>query len=119
MKGFDRRKVRGPVARLLQVKDLSTARALEVVAGSRLYHIVVDNDTVAQQLLEKGQLKRKYTFLPLNKLTARPLDDKLVQRAKRLVGEGNVDAALDLVEYDDQVSHSISCSCCRMILYHK
>lgn len=108
MRGFDRTKVRGPVARLLRVKDPATTRALEVVAGSRLYHIVVDDNTVAQQLLEHGQLKKKYTFLPLNKLNASSLDDKLVQRAKKLVGGDNVHAALDLVEYDSHVKRAMT-----------
>lgn len=36
VKNFDRSKVRGPIAKLIQVKDVSTATALEVVAGGRV-----------------------------------------------------------------------------------
>ena len=33
---FDRTKVKGPVAKLVRVKDMSTATALEVTAGSKV-----------------------------------------------------------------------------------
>ena len=33
---FDRSKVKGPVAKLIRVKDMSTATALEVTAGSKV-----------------------------------------------------------------------------------
>ena len=50
-----------------------------------MYNIVVDDDKTAQQLLDKGQLRRKYTILPLNKLTARPLDKRVIDHAQNLV----------------------------------
>ena len=45
----------------------------------------MDDDKTAQLLLDKGQLKRKYTILPLNKLNVHAVDDRTVQRAKSLV----------------------------------
>ena len=33
---FERSKVKGPVAKLIRVKDMSTATALEVTAGSKV-----------------------------------------------------------------------------------
>ena len=35
-RNFDHKKVRGPVAKLVNVKDVSTATALEVVAGGKV-----------------------------------------------------------------------------------
>ncbi|XP_067931601.1 structural maintenance of chromosomes protein 2-like [Watersipora subatra] len=102
-RNFPHKKVRGPVAKLIQVKDVSTATALEVVAGGKLYNIVVDDDKTAQVLLDKGQLRRKYTILPLNKLTAKPVDGRSVARAKSLVGESNASLALELVGYEKQI----------------
>ena len=42
--GFDRRKVRGPIARLATPKDPKHTTALEVAAGGKMGHIAVDND---------------------------------------------------------------------------
>lgn len=38
-KGFDRSRVKGLVARLVTLKDPSTATAIEVVAGAKLYQV--------------------------------------------------------------------------------
>lgn len=38
-----------------------------------------------KKLLEKGELQRRYTIIPLNKISARTLDDKVVNTAKSLV----------------------------------
>jgi chromosome segregation ATPase len=41
---FNRREVRGPIARLATPKDPKHATALEVAAGGKLGHVVVDTD---------------------------------------------------------------------------
>lgn len=43
-KNWDHSKVKGLVANLFTVTDVSNATALEVVAGGRLYNVVVDNE---------------------------------------------------------------------------
>lgn len=43
-KNWDRSKVKGLVANLFTVTDVSNATALEVVAGGRLYNVVVDSE---------------------------------------------------------------------------
>lgn len=43
-RGWDSSKVKGLVANLFSVTDVSNATALEVVAGGRLYNVVVDNE---------------------------------------------------------------------------
>lgn len=50
--GFDRRTVKGVLARLARVKDPTHATALEVAAGGKLSHIVVDTDHVGMLLTE-------------------------------------------------------------------
>lgn len=42
--GFDRSKVKGVLARLVRVNDLQDATALEVAAGAKLTHVVVDTE---------------------------------------------------------------------------
>lgn len=54
-RGWDRSKVKGLLANLITIQDVSYATALEVVAGGRLYNIVVDTEVGAFRCL---QLKR-------------------------------------------------------------
>lgn len=49
--GFDRRKVRGPIARLATPKDPKHTTALEVAAGGKMGHVAVDNDKTGMLLL--------------------------------------------------------------------
>uniref|UniRef100_A0A7N6B3L2 Structural maintenance of chromosomes protein 2 n=1 Tax=Anabas testudineus TaxID=64144 RepID=A0A7N6B3L2_ANATE len=102
-RGWDRSKVKGLLANLITVRDVSYATALEVVAGGRLYNIVVDTEVSGKKLLEKGELQRRYTIIPLNKISAKTLNEKVVNTAKSLVGEDNVHTALSLVGYESDL----------------
>jgi structural maintenance of chromosome 2 len=52
------------------------ATALEVCAGNRLYNIVVEDEKVGAQLLDKGRLKRRVTLIPLNKIQGKKVSDQ-------------------------------------------
>ncbi|XP_078251192.1 structural maintenance of chromosomes protein 2 isoform X1 [Rhinoraja longicauda] len=106
-KNWDSDRVKGLVATLLSVKDVSTATALEVVAGGRLYNVVVDTEVTGKKLLEKGELKRRYTIIPLNKISARCLNEGVVKAAKNLVGADNVHTALSLVGYEQELKKAM------------
>ncbi|XP_055767180.1 structural maintenance of chromosomes protein 2 [Salvelinus fontinalis] len=99
-RGWDRSRVKGLLANLITVSDVSYSTGLEVVAGGKLYNVVVDTEVTGKKLLEKGELKRRYTIIPLNKISARTLNDSVVNAAKSLVGEKNVHTALSLVGYE-------------------
>ncbi|MEQ2214851.1 hypothetical protein XENOCAPTIV_021914, partial [Xenoophorus captivus] len=96
-RGWERSKVKGLLANLITVSDVTYATALEVVAGGRLYNIVVDTEVTGKKLLEKGELQRRYTIIPLNKISAKTLNDKVINTAKSL---NNVHTALSLVGYE-------------------
>ncbi|KAG9342525.1 hypothetical protein JZ751_016530 [Albula glossodonta] len=106
-KNWDRNKVKGLVANLITVNDVSNATALEVVAGGRLYNVVVDTEVTGKKILEKGELKRRYTIIPLNKISARTLNSNVVNTAKNLVGEDNVHTALSLVGYESELQKAM------------
>uniref|UniRef100_A0A8K9UDW7 SMC hinge domain-containing protein n=1 Tax=Oncorhynchus mykiss TaxID=8022 RepID=A0A8K9UDW7_ONCMY len=97
---WDRSRVKGLLANLITVSDVCYSTGLEVVAGGKLYNVVVDTEVTGKKLLEKGELKRRYTIIPLNKISARTLNDSVVNTAKSLVGEQNVHTALSLVGYE-------------------
>ncbi|NXL38471.1 SMC2 protein, partial [Glaucidium brasilianum] len=95
--------VKGPVVFLITVKDLSKARALEVTAGGKLYNIVVDTEVTAKKLLEEGELKHRYTIIPLNNISSRCAGPKTIQLAQTLVGYNNLYLGLSLVEYESEL----------------
>ncbi|XP_040273232.1 structural maintenance of chromosomes protein 2 [Bufo bufo] len=106
-KGWDKNRVKGLVATLISVKDISTATALEVVAGGRLYNVVVDTEVTGKKLLEKGELKRRLTIIPLNKISARRIGADAINVAKNLVGADNVHLALTLVGYESELQKAM------------
>ncbi|XP_025896562.1 structural maintenance of chromosomes protein 2 isoform X2 [Nothoprocta perdicaria] len=106
-KNWNRTLVKGLVACLIIVKDISTAKALEVVAGGKLYNIVVDTEVTGKKLLENGGLKRRYTVIPLNKISARCIAQETIKLAKNLVGNDSLHLALCLVEYEPELQKAM------------
>lgn len=80
--------------------------ALEVIGGGKLFNIVVDNDKVSTELLERGALQRRTTFIPLNKITSRVINSNTVNMAKKLA-PNKVELALDLIEYTGDVKKAM------------
>ncbi|MBI5391479.1 AAA family ATPase, partial [Candidatus Woesearchaeota archaeon] len=87
----------GTVAELGQVEN-KYAAALEVAAGSRLRSVVVDTEVTAQKCIEylKEQKAGVATFLPLNKLKTRVVEEEVKTVLKDKAVHG---LALDLVKY--------------------
>jgi len=108
-KGFDRSRVKGLVARLITVRDPSTATALEIAAGSKLYQVVVDTENTGKLLLQKGQLRKRITILPLNKINSRCTDVVKVQRAKNIAASmgGHARLALELVGFEEEIQKAM------------
>lgn len=61
--------VHGPLYELFTVSD-KYKTAIEAVAGNSLFHVVVDNDDVAQKIIEvmNKEQSGRVTFMPLNRL---------------------------------------------------
>ncbi|KAM4878827.1 structural maintenance of chromosomes protein 2 [Sylvia borin] len=99
--------VKGPVVSLFTVKDLCNARALEAVAGGKLYNIVVDTEATGKKLLEKGELKHRYTIIPLSKISARCIQEDTVNLAQSLAGRDNLHLALYLIVYEPDLQKAM------------
>ncbi|KAJ9583005.1 hypothetical protein L9F63_022663, partial [Diploptera punctata] len=97
---FQRSSVHGVVCKLFKMKDPAMSTALEIAAGGRLFNVIVDTEVTAKKLLNKGQLQRRTTIIPLNKIVGHSLDQRTVSLAEQLVGKDNVFPALSLIEYD-------------------
>ncbi|KAM9167409.1 structural maintenance of chromosomes protein 2 [Mergus octosetaceus] len=107
-KNWDPSLVKGLVVTLVTLKDAATAKALEVVGGGKLYHIVVDTEATGQKLLEKGQLKHRYTIIPLNKISAKCIAQEIVNLAKSVVTHfDDVHLAISLIRYDCELQKAM------------
>ena len=100
---FDRSKVHGVVATLVNVEEAAATSALEVAAGGKLYQVVVDTDRTAKSLLKNGKLKKRVTIIPLNKVTSN-MPSKEVQSAAAAMG---AKLGLQLVGYDEELRPAI------------
>lgn len=108
-KGFDRSKVKGLVAKLITVTEPDAATALEVAAGGKLYQVVVDNEQTGKLLLQRGELRRRVTIIPLSGISHRLLDANQLNRAASLAQRngGSAKLALELVGFDDKVRAAV------------
>ncbi|KAJ0043677.1 hypothetical protein Pint_17204 [Pistacia integerrima] len=107
VKNFDRSKVKGVVAKLIKVRDSSTMTALEVTAGGKLFNVIVDTENTGKQLLQNGDLRRRVTIIPLNKIQSNTVPPRVQQAAARLVGKENAELALSLVGYSDELKSAM------------
>lgn len=109
VRGFDRSKVKGLVARLVEVKQTEHATALEVAAGGKLYQVVVDEAITGKALLKNGKLKRRVTMIPLDKIQTRRVSSTACERANQIAEElgSMVSPAIELVVFDEEVRNAI------------
>lgn len=105
---FNRNLVRGVAAQLFTLKESETdkAMALQVCAGGRLFNVIVDTSDVASQILEKGQLRKRVTIIPLDKISSRPLGANTVNTAKSLC-PGKVDLAINLIDFENELTQAM------------
>ncbi|XP_011862527.1 PREDICTED: structural maintenance of chromosomes protein 2 [Vollenhovia emeryi] len=105
---FNAKSVKGIVCNLINVKDKKAAYALEVCAGGKLYNVVVDTDSTSKKLLQHGQLQQRVTIIPLNRVAGRPIDQQTISLAERLVGKENVQPALSLVDFPNEITSAMT-----------
>ena len=109
VRGFDRSKVKGLVAKLVKVQDEKNATALEVVAGARLYQVIVDENITAKALLKNGKLERRVTIIPLDVIKSRQLSPSTCEQAGSIADSLNATAmpAIELVGFDEEVRQAM------------
>lgn len=95
---FDRRRVKGLVVNLISVTRMDYVAAIEKAAGGKLYQLVVDTSDTAEYLISNKLLKKRTTIIPLDNINCgRPLDHRIVQKAKQLVGNQDAEDAKNCV----------------------
>lgn len=88
------------VGKLLTFDDIYM-NAIETTLGASLNHLVVDNETSVKQAINylKEQRLGRATFLPLNIIKPKHLDDDTLNILKNT--SGFVDVAINLVKFDE------------------
>jgi structural maintenance of chromosome 2 len=101
---FDRSQVKGLVAELITLdkENFDASTALEICAGGKLYNVVVENEKVGAQLLDRGKLRRRWTLIPLNKIQGQKISVEKLETAQN-IAPGKVSLALSLVGFEDEV----------------
>jgi structural maintenance of chromosome 2 len=51
----------------------------------QLFNVIVDTEITAKKLLQRGQLQRRTTIIPLNKIVGHSLEASTVRLAQELV----------------------------------
>ena len=95
---FDKNLVKGRVMRLFTIKEDKYARALEEVAGGRLYSVVVETEAVASILLKQRCFRHREVLIPSNKIQAREVSREIIDYVTKM-SEGKAVFALQTIKY--------------------
>ena len=102
-RGFNREtKVLGRIIMLFSLSDQKYSKALDRVAGMKLFNVVVDSNSTSSILLERKCFKSFETFLPLDKIVYPEVD---YDKHKAILTEFDGDAVLckDVITYDKKL----------------
>lgn len=106
--GFDRAKVQGLIATLISIlpANHSAATALEICAGGRLYNVVVENAEIGTALLNRGQLRKRVTLIPIDKISGALASKEMMERVVK-VSENKAALALSLIGFEPEVERAM------------
>ncbi len=88
--------------------DAKYATAIETALGTAINNVVTKSEADAAELIDVLKTKRlgRVTFLPIENIKARPIDDKVKDQASRI--KGYIGIASDLVKCDRDLTNIIS-----------
>jgi structural maintenance of chromosome 2 len=69
---------------LFRSKERIHEKALEIGAGGRLYNIVVENEVISKQLIERESFGKNITIIPNNKIRFKSVSQDTVAFANRI-----------------------------------
>ena len=98
---FDRSKVSGRIIRNIQLKNPKYAKAIEQVAGGKLYNIIVDNENTSSILLNRKCFDYGVVLIPLTKINPKTISN---EKKKQIENSANNEAhlALDLIDFNPE-----------------
>ena len=96
---FDKSLVKGRVIRLFSIKEDKYARALEEIAGGRLYNVVVETEAIATVMLKQRCFRGRQTLIPNNKINVREIPQEIIDYVTK-VTDGKAVFAMNLIKYN-------------------
>jgi structural maintenance of chromosome 2 len=71
--------VKGVAAQLISLpkEHSNKATALEIAGGGKLFNVVVEDDQVGKNLIKNGRMKKRVTFIPLNRISSYTLSEQV------------------------------------------
>ncbi|KAK9172958.1 RecF/RecN/SMC N terminal domain protein [Cryptosporidium meleagridis] len=105
-------KVKGSVFELIDYLDSKYSIALEMIAGGRLYNLVVENHEIGKKLLSSGLIKKRITIIPLDKIMDPSIPEKTLNSARTLINCNSRDdlrvlSAMDILKFDKELEPAI------------
>lgn len=102
--------VYGPLYELFEVSD-KYKTAVETVAGTSLFHVVVDNDATADKLIEvmNKEKRGRVTFMPLNRLKSVNVQYPKANDAIPMISKLQFDRAYNMA-FEQVFGRTIICS---------
>jgi structural maintenance of chromosome 2 len=94
------------VAKLIWVKEAAATIAIDVIAGGKLFNVVVDTEKNAQKLLTHGQIRHRITIIPLNKISKTICNDEIIHKVTKNF-HGKAKLALDFIGYDKSLFNAM------------
>ena len=110
--GYDSSKIKGMVAKLIHVKPEygeKYLKALEILAGGKLWNVVVDSEKTSREILESGKLKKRTTLLPLDKIQGKKVTDIQLKEALAIAKKigGEAVPAIETLAFVDELCGAI------------
>ncbi|KAH8738929.1 SMC2 protein [Cryptosporidium ryanae] len=101
-------KVKGSVFELFYYNDSKYSTALEMVAGGRLYNMVVENSEIGKKLLNSGLIKKRVTLIPLDKIIDPSISEATLKHARKLTNcNGDNDlrvvSPMNLIKFNEEL----------------
>lgn len=97
---FNRNNVHGLVCRLFKPIDFRFELGLSLIAGAKLYYVVVEDDTIGKDILETNTFRNRMNFIPLSKIKSDSMAPNVIRTAQQIGGVDNVFPAMSLIKYD-------------------
>lgn len=78
---------------------------MEIGAGGRLYNIVVENEIVSKQLIERESFGKNVTIIPNNKIKYKALSSEAIDHASKVARDhgGLARPAYELISYPHEL----------------
>ena len=103
---FDKKKIFGRVLMLFKPVELKYAKALEYIAGSKLWFIVVESEQISKQAIDNDCFVHRETCIPNNKILSRSHSSKEIGEIEARE-EGRVHYALNIIKYDQVLDNTM------------